>query len=64
MTAGSSVLKGTGAPIMTGGGEMRGGANRGSLTHLSQLTPSQQPLTGEDRTVNLPLNFVGSQLAY
>ena len=61
MTAGGSVFKGQ--QIMTGGGELRiDGHHRGSITHLSQLTPSQQPLTGEDRLIhNFPLHLHGSQ---
>ena len=47
MTAGT--VFGKGQQILTGGGELRINGQRGSLTHLSQLTPSQQPLTGEDR---------------
>ena len=50
MTAGTVL--GKGHQILTGGGELRMQGNRGSITHMSQMTPSQQPLTGEDRLPN------------
>ena len=38
MTAGTVL--GKGHQILTGGGELRMAGNRGSLTHMSQMTPS------------------------
>jgi len=47
MTAGGPILKSN--PIFSGGGDALNmtGQRGGSITHISQLTPSQ-PLTGDD----------------